>query len=180
MKITANKFVSLTYDLNVGEGGERELMERATREAPLNFIFGTGSMLPAFEDELAGLKVGDKFNFTIYPPEAYGEYNSEYLMELPRNVFEVGGQFDADMVKEGNIVPMMDSEGNRLNGSVMEVKDDVVSIDFNHPLAGETLHFAGEVIDIHDPTEEDLEALSAGDCGCGCAEDECGTCNNCR
>ena len=52
MKITANKFVAVTYDLNVGEGEERELMERATAETPLKFIFGTGAMLPAFEDAL--------------------------------------------------------------------------------------------------------------------------------
>jgi FKBP-type peptidyl-prolyl cis-trans isomerase SlyD len=180
MKITADKFVSLIYDLNVGEGDERVLMEKATREAPLNFIFGTGAMLPAFEAELAGRKVGDKFKFTIYPSDAYGEYNNEHLMELPKNVFEVDGQFDAKMVKEGNVVPMMDSNGNRLNGSVMEVKDDIVLIDFNHPLAGETLHFAGEVIDIHDPTSEDLAALSAGGCNCGCSDDGCDTCSSCH
>ena len=75
MRITTNKFVSVTYDLNVGEGEERELMEKATRELPLSFVFGTGSMLPAFEDELAGLKTGDRFKFTIYPADAYGEYN---------------------------------------------------------------------------------------------------------
>ena len=57
MKITANKFVAVTYDLNVGEGEERELMERATAETPLKFIFGTGAMLPAFEDALKGLEV---------------------------------------------------------------------------------------------------------------------------
>ena len=67
MKITANKFVAVTYDLNVGEGEERELMERATAETPLKFIFGTGAMLPAFEDALKGLEVGDKFNFSITP-----------------------------------------------------------------------------------------------------------------
>ena len=50
------------------------------------------------------------------------------------------------MIKEGNTVPMMDSNGNRMNGSVLEVKDDIVVMDFNHPLAGETLHFSGEVI----------------------------------
>ena len=64
MKIAANKFVSVTYDLNVGEGGEQELMERASVEAPLSFIFGTDSMLPAFEKALAGLEVGA----TYVPP----------------------------------------------------------------------------------------------------------------
>jgi FKBP-type peptidyl-prolyl cis-trans isomerase SlyD len=116
--------------------------------------------------------VGDKFDFTINPADAYGEYNEEHLMELPKTVFEVDGKFDANMVKEGNVVPMMDSSGNRLNGSVMEVKDDIVLIDFNHPLAGETLHFSGEVIDVHNPTEQEIASLTAdaGECGddCGC------------
>ena len=62
------------------------------------------------------------------------------------------------MIKEGNTVPMMDSNGNRMNGSVLEVKEDVVVMDFNHPLAGETLHFNGEVIDVHEPTAEEIAA----------------------
>jgi FKBP-type peptidyl-prolyl cis-trans isomerase SlyD len=177
MRITTNKFVSVTYDLNVGEENERELMERATREAPLSFVFGTGSMLPAFEDELAGLMTGDSFKFTIQPAEAYGEYNEEHLMELPKSVFEVDGQFDSERVTEGNVLPMMDSNGNRLNGSVMEVKEDIVLIDFNHPLAGETLHFEGEVIDVHDPTAEEVAALAGN--GCDCGNDDCGSCHEC-
>ncbi|MCD7931798.1 MAG: FKBP-type peptidyl-prolyl cis-trans isomerase [Tannerellaceae bacterium] len=171
MKVTANKFVSVTYDLNVGEGEEHELMERATPENPLKFIFGTGMMLPAFEDALKGLEVGGKFNFSIAPADAYGEYNEAHLMELPKNIFEVDGKFDSEMIQEGNTVPMMDSNGNRLHGAVMEVKDDVVLMDFNHPLAGETLHFSGEVLDVHEPTAEEIAAMSAGGCGCG---DDCG------
>jgi len=173
MKITANKFVSVTYDLNVGEGEERELMERATAENPLSFIFGTGMMLPAFEDALKGLEVGGKFNFSIAPADAYGEYNDDHLMDLPKNIFEVEGKFDAEVIKEGNIVPMMDSNGNRLNGSVMDVKDDIVVMDFNHPLAGETLHFSGEVLDVHEPTAEEIAKMTAGG-GCGCGDD-CGS-----
>lgn len=161
MKITANKFVAVTYDLNVGEGEERELMERATTETPLKFIFGTGAMLPAFEDALKGLEVGDKFNFSITPADAYGEYVEEHVLDLPKNIFEVDGKFDSEMIKEGNTVPMMDSNGNRMNGSVLEVKEDVVVMDFNHPLAGETLHFNGEVIDVHEPTAEEIAALTA-------------------
>ena len=98
-------------------------------------------------------------------------------MELPKSVFEVEGRFDSDKVKEGNTLPMMDTNGNRLNGSVMEVKDDVVLIDFNHPLAGETLHFEGEVIDVHNPTEEEIEALA--DRGCDCDDSDCGSCHSC-
>lgn len=173
MKITANKFVAVTYDLNVGEGEERELMEKATAEVPLTFIYGTGAMLPAFENALKGLEVGSKFDFSIAPAEAYGEYVEEHVLELPKNIFEVEGKFDSELIQEGNTVPMMDSNGNRMNGSVLEVKEDVVVMDFNHPLAGETLHFSGEVIDVHEPTAEEIAAMSAPSCGCGC--DDCGS-----
>ncbi|WP_102406722.1 FKBP-type peptidyl-prolyl cis-trans isomerase [Parabacteroides bouchesdurhonensis] len=174
MKITANKFVAVTYDLNVGEGEERELMERATAEVPLKFIYGTGMMLPAFEDALKGLEVGDSFNFSIAPANAYGEYVEEHVIDLPKNIFEVEGKFDAEMIKEGNTVPMMDSNGNRMNGSVLEIKEDIVVMDFNHPLAGETLHFNGKVIDVHEATAEEIAAMTASADGCGCGCDDCG------
>ena len=174
MKISANKFVAVTYDLYVGEGEERELMEKATREVPLKFIYGTGSMIQAFEDALMGLESGAAFDFTITPENAYGEYNEDYVLDLPKNIFEVDGKFDSEMIQEGNTVPMMDSNGNRMNGSVLEVRDDVVVMDFNHPLAGETLHFKGEVIDVHEPTAEEIAAMTAPTGGCGCGCDSCG------
>lgn len=174
MKISANKFVAVTYDLYVGEGEERELMEKATREVPLKFIYGTGSMIQAFEDALMGLESGAAFDFTITPENAYGEYNEDYVLDLPKNIFEVDGKFDSEMIQEGNTVPMMDSNGNRMNGSVLEVRDDVVVMDFNHPLAGETLHFKGEVIDVHEPTAEEIAVMTAPAGGCGCGCDSCG------
>lgn len=179
MKITANKYVAVTYDLHVGEGDERELMEKATTEVPLKFIFGTGTMLPAFESALDGLEVGSTFNFSIAPEDAYGERNEEHVLDLPKSIFLVDGKFDHEMIQEGHTVPMMDSNGNRMNGSVLEVKDDVVVMDFNHPLAGETLHFSGKVIDVHDPTPEEVQALTApaggcGGCGGGCGDEGCG------
>lgn len=174
MKISANKFVAVTYDLYVGEGDERELMEKATREVPLKFIYGTGAMIQAFEDALMGLESGVAFDFTITPENAYGEYNEDYVLDLPKKIFEVDGKFDSEMIQEGNTVPMMDSNGNRMNGSVLEVRDDVVVMDFNHPLAGETLHFQGEVIDVHEPTAEEIAAMTAPAGGCGCGCDSCG------
>lgn len=176
MKISTNKFVSLTYDLNVGEGAEKELMERATTDHPLEFIYGTNSMLEAFEKQLTDLSVGDSFDFQISPEDGYGEYDDEHVVDLPRNIFEVDGKMDEKVIFEGNIVPMMDANGNRLNGSVVSVKDDVVTMDFNHPLAGETLHFTGEVIGVRDASAEEIAALFApqgGGCGCGdCSCDE--------
>jgi FKBP-type peptidyl-prolyl cis-trans isomerase SlyD len=174
MKISTNMSVAVTYDLNVGEGEERELMEKATEETPLKFIYGTGTMLPAFEKALLGLAVGDSFSFSLSPEDAYGEYIEEHVLDLPKDIFLVEVKFDDEVIKEGNTVPMMDSNGNRMNGSVLEVKDDVVVMDFNHPLAGETLHFNGTVIDIHEATAEEIAALTAGGCSCGDAGCDCG------
>ena len=168
MKISTNKFVSLSYDLNVGEGGERELMERATSENPLEFIYGTNSMLEAFEKNLDGLAQGDSFDFVLTPDEAYGEYDDEHVVDLPRNIFEQDGKLNEEVIFEGNMVPMMDSNGNRLNGSVVAVKDDVVTMDFNHPLAGETLNFSGKVLVVRESTPEEIAALFAPQGGCGC------------
>lgn len=174
MKISTNKSVAVTYDLNVGEGEERELMEKATTETPLKFVYGTGTMLPAFEKALMGLGVGDTFSFSISPEDAYGEYNEDHVLDLPKDLFLVEGKFDAEMIQEGNTVPMMDSNGNRMNGSVLEVKEDIVVMDFNHPLAGETLHFSGSVIGVNEATAEEIAALTAGGCGCGDGGCGCG------
>ncbi|MDR2139603.1 MAG: FKBP-type peptidyl-prolyl cis-trans isomerase [Tannerella sp.] len=176
MNITANKFVAVSYDLNVGEGEERELMERATVEHPLKFIFGLGAMLPAFEKRLSGLAAGDTFRFSLSPEHAYGEYLEENVVELPKNVFEVDGRFDDNYISEGNTVPMRSSDGEQLNGSVLEVKENTVLMDFNHPLAGETLHFDGKVLDVHEATAGEIAELSnsmqPGGCQCGC-DDRC-------
>ena len=181
MKISENTFVAVSYKLSVGEGDDIELMEEAPAAHPLTFISGTGSMLPAFEDKLAGMGKGDKFAFTLSPEDAYGEYNDDYVVELPKAVFEVEGKFDTEQVYEGNTLPMMDSNGNRMNGSVLEIKEDIVVMNFNHPLAGEILHFEGEVLEVHEATAEEIAALSASchcGSGCGCDDGNCGD-NNC-
>ena len=168
MKISDDKMVSLIYELTVDEDGQKELMEKATPEQPLTFMFGMGMMLEAFEKNVEGLEVGDKFSFTLSPEEAYGEYFEEHIAELPKKMFEVDGKFDADRIAEGESLPMMDAKGNRFMGSVLEVKSDIVVMDFNHPLAGETLHFDGEVIDVHEATPQEIAAFiqsSERDCG---------------
>lgn len=183
MKISTNTFVALSYDLNVGEGEERELMEKATAETPLEFIYGTGSMLPAFEKNLTDLKEGDEFNFILQPEEAYGEYIDEHVIDLDRAMFEQDGALNEEVVFEGNTLPMMDADGNRLNGTVVAVKEDVITMDFNHPLAGEALNFSGKVLTVREATPEELTALFAphSGCGCGCScgdEEEADSCGS--
>ena len=174
--ITTKKIVTVTYDLYVGD--EKELMEQATRQQPLVFCFGIGMMLERFEANLKGKNVGDKFDFTINHTEAYGEYDDENVVDLPKNVFEIDGKFDSEMIAEGAFVPLMDAAGHRVDASVVKVDESTVTVDLNHPLAGENLHFIGEIIDVRDATEEELiRFLNPGCCGgyssdcgggCGC------------
>lgn len=179
--ISEGKIVSVTYDLYVygKEDGNEELMEKATREQPLTFAFGIGMMLERFEENLRGKKTSDKFDFVISHEEAYGEYDYESIVDLPKSIFSDNkGKFDSDVIKEGQLVPLLDADGNRLNAIVVKIFDTVVKVDFNHPLAGEDLHFKGQVIEIRDSTEEDLKMfLSPGGCGgctADCSEGGCG------
>ena len=177
MKITANKAVSAEYELYVdGETeGELELMEKATSEQPLSFVYGLGMMLPKFEENLFGLEVGDKFDFVINTEDGYGEYDDESVLDLDRAIFEIDGKLDEEMIYEGNVVPLMDNEGNRINAQVVTITDTHVKVDLNHPLAGETLHFKGSVLEVREASEKELEALMGGGCGsgCGCGDGGC-------
>jgi FKBP-type peptidyl-prolyl cis-trans isomerase SlyD len=173
MKISTNKFVSTEYELFVdGQNeGELELMEKATKEHPMRFVFGIGMMLQKFEDNLAGLEAGSKYEFTIDVDDAYGEYLEENIIDLDRSIFEINGKLDDEVIFAGNIVPLVDSEGNRLNAQILDVNSEYVKVDLNHPLAGETLHFKGKILEVRDSTEQDLnEFLGCGKCS-GCGDD---------
>ena len=142
-------------------------MEQATEDQPLTFYSGLGMMLDRFESEIVPLKVGDSFDFVIPVHEAYGEYEDEKVIDLPKHIFEVNGKIDEEMIAEGNIVPLVDAEGNRINASVVSVGEDIITVDINHPLAGEDLHFIGKVLEMREATDEELSSLFSSGCGCG-------------
>lgn len=181
MKISANKLVSATYDLYVGgeEGSAQEVMEKATEDRPLSFIYGTGMMLEGFENNIAGLTIGDKFDFTLKAEDAYGEYIDENLVDLPKSIFETDGKIDEEIIFENNTVPMVDQEGNRLNGTIVKIGDESITMDFNHPLAGEDLHFVGKVIEVREPTEAEVKQFMGSGCGCGDGDCGDGGCDSC-
>jgi len=189
LEIGKYAMVTLTYDLRVDdENGE--VVEQATETQPLEFLYGAGAMLPKFESQLAGLREGEPFTIKLSKNDAYGEVNEDAVVELPKHVFLVGGKFDDELIKIGNTVPMMSSNGQRLNGLVLEVNEEVVTMDFNHPLAGEDLYFAGKVMAVREASDEEVAQIlsgSGGGCGCGsggcgsgcgddsCSDDSCGT-----
>jgi len=177
------KVVSATYELYInGEGGKEELMEKATEEAPLTWCQGEGMMLPAFEAQMEGKEVGDHFDFVLAAADAYGEYIQEGLMDLPKKMFFNGdGEFDEERVYVGAIVPMNTVDGQIVKAQVCEITDDQVTIDLNHPYAGEDLHFKGVILSIRDVTEGELKAIRnphhCGGCHGHCGQDSCEDCN---
>ena len=106
------------------------------------------------------------------------------MFDMPKSAFTTGGKFDSNHIYEGNIIPLQDADGRRFNGVVIEVKDDAVTIDLNHPRAGQDLHFVGTVVTHREATNDEitqmLNALSGGCGGCGgCGgEGGCGGCGS--
>ncbi len=166
MKIGENSFVSISYTLTV-DGKEVENVPVGT---PLEFPFGMGFLLPTFESHLAGLEKGGKFAFTLAPADAYGELIPDAVVELPSSVFMIDGAIEEGLLTVGNQLPMSDNQGNRMVGTIKEVNAGSVVMDFNHPMAGKTLNFEGEVVGVRELSPEDLQAMSGG-CGCGCGDD---------
>lgn len=174
MSINKEHFVECSYDLYAGIGNERNMVEQATKESPMQYMHGIGMMIPAFEEKLNGLSMGDKFDFELTPDIAYGERRDDLVLSLDRQVFcNEEGEFDSENVIEGNMLPMMTADGQRVEGLVHEITSDKVVMDFNHPMAGMTLHFVGEILQEHPATEEDRKRIEAmmnpqEGCGCGC------------
>ena len=178
--IEQNKMVTVHYELYLhGETPDtEELVEKTPAEHPLIYCHGVGMMLPAFEAELAGKNPGDAFDFTIPYQQAYGEHDPKGVHELDKKLFCIDGKFDDDRVYEGAIVPMNTAEGQIIQAEVIEITKDKVTIDLNHPLAGEDLHFKGTVAGVRDATEEELEAIrNPKRCG-GCGGGGCGSCGS--
>ena len=180
MKVESQKVVTLQYNLYVdGENGNEEIMEKATADAPLVYCHGEGMMLPAFEQAMEGLVVGDEFDFRIPCEQAYGEYDTDGVLELDKKMFYNGdGEFDSERVYVGAIVPMNTADGQIINAQIAEITKERVTIDLNHPLAGENLHFVGKVLDIRQVTEGELKALhhrGCGGCGGHCNGGDCGS-----
>jgi len=183
-----NSVVSIVYELRSGSK-EGKIVESLTSENPLTFLFGTGGLLPKFEEQLDGLSAGDNFEFLLHSEDAYGPIIENAIVHVPQSVFEIDGVIDENLIKIGTMVPMMDSEGRRLNGKVIALEGDAVKMDFNHPMAGNDLYFKGEVTDVRSATEEELthgHVHATGGCGCGghgegsCEDGSCaeGSCND--
>jgi FKBP-type peptidyl-prolyl cis-trans isomerase SlyD len=155
MKIENNKMVSLIYQLRESDS-EGRIIETLDDTRPLSFLFGTGRLLPVFESNINSLYSGDLFSFKMDSESAYGEKREDMIVNVPIAVFETNGKLNDEICRVGNEVPMMDTEGNPLNGTISEITDTYVKMDFNHPMAGLDLFFSGKILDVRDASDEEI------------------------
>jgi len=157
MQIQKNKVVALHYKLT--ENDENGVMiEETFGSDPLTFIFGIGMMLPSFEEHLETKTAGNPFSFTLTPENAYGGFEDEAIVEIPIESFQdETGNVDRDRLAVGSPLQMQDNNGRSYQGVVAEQKIESIVVDFNHPMAGKTLHFTGEIITVREATDSELD-----------------------
>lgn len=145
--IAPNKVVAINYAVKTEDG---QTLDQSKDGSPLNFIHGRGMLIPGLENALEGKKVGDSFTAEVKPEEAYGERHDGLIQTVPRNLFG-----------ENEVQPGMQFRASTDQGEqsvvIVDVKDDEVTVDGNHPLAGVNLNFDVEVIEVRDATEQELE-----------------------
>lgn len=179
MTVEQNKFVSINYTLKDDEGN---IVDTSINSSPLDYIHGNGYLLPKLEEQITGKNSGDKFNVDLCAADGYGEYNPALISEIPVEQFdtsvpiEVGMAFQAQTAAGVQIV------------RVTKVSEKTITVDANNEMAGKNLHFEIEILDVREPTEEELSASQGcccgggcgGGCSCdgGCGEDGCGGCGN--
>jgi FKBP-type peptidyl-prolyl cis-trans isomerase SlyD len=158
MQITNEKVVTLSYELTVTDAdGQKELIETVENDDPMAFIQGMSGLPEAFEDNIEGLSEGDTFEFSIPAEEGYGEFDPTAVVELPKDIFKVDGEFVEEMLEVGNYLPMTDDSGNQLNGRIIAVESESVKMDFNHPLVGKEMYFKGTIMGVRDATQSEID-----------------------
>lgn len=142
-KIENNKVVRVHYTGTLPDTGE--VFDSSEGREPLTFLVGHRQMIPGFERELMGKELGEKVEFTLSPEDAYGEHNPDAIQQVPLEMF--GG-----IKPEIGMTLMSDMGPFR----VTEVGDELITVDFNHALAGKSLTFNVEVVELRDATEEEI------------------------
>lgn len=149
-KVADNVVVTLTYVLRLDNN---EVVDEADRDEPLVYLHGFDNIIPGLEDALVGLSVGDKKKIVVAPEDGYGEYDEDDMDVMPRSDFPPDFEFE-----EGMELELHDPDTDEyLEAYVAEIGPKEITIDFNHPFAGETLFFEVEIIELRHPTADELE-----------------------
>ena len=150
MRIGEHAVVLIHYVLT---NDDKEVLDSSEGQEPLAYLHGTGHLIEGLEAQLLGKAAGDKLDVTVQPGDGYGEFNEELVQVVPSDVFD-----GVESIEPGMQFQTSNEDG--FGGetiTVVSVENDEVTIDGNHPLAGETLHFAVDIIEVREATAEELE-----------------------
>ncbi len=149
MKIDKNAVVSFHYKLTDDDG---QVLDTSEGKEPLTYLHGVGAIIPGLEQAMSGRTSGEEFQVSIEPEQAYGLAEEGLVQKVPHTAFQ-----GVDEVEAGMQFQVRDEAGDTRVVRVVEVEESGVTIDGNHPLAGETLHFDIAVAEVREATEEEVE-----------------------
>ena len=147
LTVQDNHVITLNYQL---KNQEQQVIDSSDRDGPIVYLHGAKDILPGIEQAVLGLEVGGTAQVSIPPEEAYGEFDKTKIQQVPRSAF--GG---VDKIEVGMHVQEDTPQGPVLV-TVTEVTDELVTVDANHPLAGQTLHFDLEVTGVREASDEEI------------------------
>jgi FKBP-type peptidyl-prolyl cis-trans isomerase SlyD len=147
VKVAAQCVVSLDYSLHLGDG---KVVDSSEGAEPLVYLHGSGQIIPGLEQALGGMEAGESKELTVSPKDGYGERDAENVQEITRD------HFGDRELKPGDEFVAIDDQKNEIPVRVESVAGDKVTVDFNHPLAGKTLHFAVTIKEVRAATPEEL------------------------
>jgi len=153
--IEPNRHVTLDYELRDEDGDLVDASEAEGGE-PIRYVHGYGMLVPGLEAALVGLRAGDERDVVVPADAGYGEYDEGLVLEVDRSELP-----DAKVVNVGDELVAESPDGDELAMSVIEVRDDVVVVDANHPLAGMTLRYHVKVRDVREATEQEIEGAAS-------------------
>ncbi len=149
MKVEANKVVSFHYTVN--DGSAEPIDSSRERGEPLTVLIGHGNIVPGLEKALLGRDVGERFEISVEPAEAYGERRANFTQRVPKKYFE-----NAEALRPGMSTVLNTREAGARMVVVHKIGSSVIDVDLNHPLAGKTLAFDVEITDVRDASEEEI------------------------
>tara|TARA_R110000824_G_C14756965_1_gene629339 strand:+ start:87 stop:518 length:432 start_codon:yes stop_codon:yes gene_type:complete len=141
LQVENGNTVSVHYRGTLNDGTEFDSSH--SRGEPITFQVGSGQMIEGFDDALPGMAVGETKNITLAPGKAYGDADPEAIADVPKSAFPPEFDFKVDSMVQGQ-----NEMGQPMLGTINEVKDEAVTIDFNHPMAGKDLNFEIELVSI--------------------------------
>jgi FKBP-type peptidyl-prolyl cis-trans isomerase SlyD len=147
MQIAERTVASFNYTLTNDAG---DVLDSSEGRAPLAYLHGAGNIVPGLEKEMTGHQAGDKFNVVVPPEEGYGLPNPMLIQVVPKEAFQGVDKLDVGMEFQAQTAQ------GPLGVVITKIDNDEVTVDGNHPLAGQTLHFAIEVTDVRDASLEEL------------------------